>query len=70
MQLYIEISHIIYILFGRVAMAVGARSRFRWKLHPSSQAWPLLSTSNCRKTAIAICENLFELRKRECIRTD
>ena len=24
---------------------MGARSRFRWKLHPSNQAWPLLFTS-------------------------
>ena len=29
-----------------------ARSRFRWKLHPSSQAWPLLSTSNHGETAM------------------
>ena len=43
----------------RVALAVlrGARSCFRWKLHPSSQAWPLLSTSNRRETAIAKCGN-------------
>ena len=36
---------------------MGARSRFRWKLHPSSQAWPLLSTSNRGETAIAKCGN-------------
>ena len=36
---------------------VGTRSRFRWKLHPSSQAWPLLSTSNHGETAIAKCGN-------------
>ena len=36
---------------------VGARSRFLWKLHPSSQAWPLLSTSNRGETAIAKCGN-------------
>ena len=36
---------------------VGARSSFRWKLHPSSQAWPLLSTSNRGETAIAKCGN-------------
>ena len=35
----------------------GARSCFRWKLHPSSQAWPLLSTSNRGKTVIAKCGN-------------
>ena len=34
---------------------VRARSRFRWKLHPFSQAWPLLSTSNRGETAIAKC---------------
>ena len=36
---------------------VGARSCFRWKLHPSSQAWPLLPTSNRGETAIAKCGN-------------
>ena len=36
---------------------MGARSRFCWKLHPSSQAWPLLSTSNRGETAIAKCGN-------------
>ena len=36
---------------------MGARSRFHWKLHPSSQAWPLLSTSNRGETAIAKCGN-------------
>ena len=36
---------------------VGARSRFRWKLHPSSQAWPLLFTSIRGETAIAKCGN-------------
>ena len=35
----------------------GARSRFRWKLHPSSQAWPLLPTSNRGEIAIAKCGN-------------
>ena len=45
----------------RVALVVlrGARSCFRWKLHPSSQAWPLLSTSNRGETAIAKCGNSF-----------
>ena len=33
------------------------RSRFRQKLHPSSQAWPLLSASNRGETAIAKCPN-------------
>ena len=42
--------------------SVGARSRFRWKLHPSSQAWPLLSTSNRGETAIAKCRNLGPLK--------
>ena len=37
--------------------SVGARSCFRWKLHPSSQAWPLLSPSNRGETAIAKCGN-------------
>ena len=36
---------------------MGAKSRFRWKLYPSSQAWPLLSTSNHGETAIAKCGN-------------
>ena len=36
---------------------VGARGRFRWKLHRSSQAWPLLSTSNRGETTIAKCGN-------------
>ena len=35
-----------------------ARSCFRWKLHPSSEAWPLLSTSNRGETAIDKCGNL------------
>ena len=39
----------------------GARSCFHWKLHPSTQAWPLLSTSNCRETAIAKCGNWWWL---------
>ena len=30
---------------------------FRWKLHTSSQAWPLLSTFNRGETAIAKCGN-------------
>ena len=38
-------------------MSLKARSHFRWKLHPSIQAWPLLSTSNRGKTAIANCGN-------------
>ena len=33
------------------------RSRFRSKLPPSSQAWPLLSTSNRGETAIVKCGN-------------
>ena len=37
--------------------SVGARSCFRWKLHPSSQASPLLSTSNRGETARANCGN-------------
>ena len=37
---------------------VVARSRFSWKLHPSSQAWQLLSTSNRGETVIAKCGNL------------
>ena len=37
------------------------RSRFRQKLHPSSQAWPLLSASNRGETAIAKCPNYFGL---------
>ena len=37
--------------------SVGAKSRFRWKLHPSSQAWPLLFASNRGETAIAKCGN-------------
>ena len=52
----------IYVNFPHhleVALSVlrGARSFFHWKLHPSSQAWPLLSTSNCGETAIAKCGN-------------
>ena len=43
--------------------SAGARSRFRWKLHPSSQTWPLLSTSNRRETAIAKCGNFIFLPK-------
>ena len=31
--------------------------RFRWKLHPSSEAWPPISTSNRGETAIAKCPN-------------
>ena len=34
-------------------------SCFRWKLHPPSQAWPLLSTSNRGEIAIAKCGNSF-----------
>ena len=30
-----------------------------WKLHPSSQAWPLLSTSNRGETGIAKCGNFI-----------
>ena len=33
--------------------SVGARSCFRRKLHPSIQAWPLLSISNLGETVIA-----------------
>ena len=42
---------------GAGGTPLGARSCFRWKLHPSSQAWPLLSTSNRGETAIAKCGN-------------
>ena len=35
----------------------GVISCFRWKLHPPSQAWPLLSTSNRGEIAIAKCGN-------------
>ena len=41
---------------------IGAGSRFRWKLHPSSQAWPLLFTSNRGETAIAKCGNSSVIR--------
>ena len=41
--------------------SMGARSCFRWKLHPSSQAWPLLSTSNRGETTIAKCGNYVDL---------
>ena len=46
---------------------VGGRSRFRWKLYLSSQAWPLLSTSNRGETAIAKCGNCqhFCIHQRE-----
>ena len=45
----------------------GGRSRFRWKLYLSSQAWPLLSTSNRGETAIAKCGNCqhFCIHQRE-----
>ena len=42
-----------------MAVPRGIRSCFCWKLHPSSQAWPLLSTSNHGETAIAKCRNLI-----------
>ena len=32
--------------------------RFPWKLHPSSEAWPPISTSNRGETAIAKCPNI------------
>ena len=54
-------------IFSSAECPVGARSRFRWKLHPSSQAWLLLSTSNRGETAIAKCGNR-EHRKR-CLLT-
>ena len=62
--------HLDYVFIGRSRIlctgwrwrySVGARSCFRWKLHPSSQAWPLLSTSNRGETAIAKCGNLATL---------
>ena len=37
--------------------SLGSRSRFCWKLHPSSQAWLLLSISIRGETAIAKCGN-------------
>ena len=40
-----------------------------WKLHPSSQAWPLLSTSNRGETAIAKCGKFptFGIRARAAL---
>ena len=57
----------------RCRYPVVARSRFRWKLHPSSQAWPLLSTSNRGEIAIAKCGKFptFGIRARaalSCVR--
>ena len=64
MQLFMQISRIIYIFSSagwRWRYPVGAMSRFRWKLHPSSQAWPLLFTSNRGETAMAKCGNWCSL---------
>ena len=62
------INVIIYVLIGHSGIlctgwhwrcSVGARSCFRWRLHPSIQAWPLLSTSNRGEAVIAKCGNYF-----------
>ena len=62
--------HLDYVLIGRSRIlctgwrwwySVGASSCFRWKLRPSSQAWPLLSTSNRGETVIAKCGNSVQL---------
>ena len=42
---------------GGTPWGQGVLSCFRWKLHPPSQAWPLLSTSNRGEIAIAKCGN-------------
>ena len=42
---------------GGTPWGPGVLSCFRWKLHPPSQAWPLLSTSNRGEIAIAKCGN-------------
>ena len=46
---------------GGTPWGPGALSCFRGKLHPPSQAWPLLSTSNRGEIAIAKCGNKYAL---------
>ena len=41
--------------------------RFRWKLHASSQPWPLLFTPNRGETAIAKCGNLLRHIMMKCL---
>ena len=46
--------------WGQGRAGVCDRCRLRWKLHPSNQAWPLLSTSTHGETAIAKMWELAE----------
>ena len=63
--IYVNFPHYISLLLthGSLCTQGGAGGtpwgpgRFRWKLHPSSEAWPPISTSSRGETAIAKCPN-------------